>query len=607
MLTDRIPFSVFLKLVGLAFCVFLLALQYFPPILAIARKKLTKLWQQTLALAIPVAMSSAGAAAYLFLPHTIDIMGPAVILFALVSIGWAAFMMWLALFNTCRRPVSIRDIARNPDGFDSANLEGAVSAHELWPSGLLVSGQPLVPRPKGGKDLDPQEWAWPAQEAHPDRVILGRFYDARGATAYFVAPHIKHLNQTLIVAPPGSGKTFSFALPWSVEFPRAGHSAFVVDVKGNLYGKVRAQLATEGYGVFHFDPMHPSESLHWNPFDEINRDDYNSHAFYQTANDLAEAIFGKINPGDSEHWDTLDQRAIKAGVVLLCLTHDNPTLRDLYELFDDENTLKTALDFLEQRAKGEASLDRHVRDIRRDLDFLFTTRRRGFPEAVSGIRNRLEILGSPAVATITDRSEGFSLGALTEKPGLFVCATPLALGRVGMTLAAIIIRMIARMMVNRFSADQPRKLFLILDEFSKLQMSHNQVEQFISTSREAGCVSVVFLQDVTQVDRQVRGALLANCKDRFILRGVGTETAKWGVDLLGERVRYQVSMGSSTNYSPGQYGIPQRSDGDSLNVTEQTVPVLRPREIMACGGLRWGAWAILSDYCPKPILIDMTR
>lgn len=524
----------------------------------------------------------------------------------LVVYGAAALAAWavtgfIALMSSpaAGKAPTLHELAARPDGFDRANLEGAATLEEAHASGLLIEGTKL-----GKPDAFGRKHGWPDETKHPDRLVLGRFYDAQGHTMWYVAPHITRLNQTLVVAPPGSGKTFSFAVPWSLALPTAGHSAFVVDVKGNLYAKVKDRMAP-GQVAYCFDPTDPARSLHWNPFDEIDRKDYDSHAFYQSVNDLAEAVHGKVSEGVYSYFETLDQRAIKAGVLLLCLSHEHPTLRDLYDLFDSEATLKTALDFLEQRVEKEPGLERHAREVRRDLDFLFSSKRKDFSESVAGIRNKLEVLGSPAVAAVTDKSEGFTLKDLNERPGLFICAAPLSLGRTGSTLAAVVLRMVARMMVNRFAAQNPRKLFLILDEFSKLQMDHGQVEQFISTSREAGCVSVVFLQDVTQVSPEARGALLANCKDRFILRGAGPETAKWGVDVLGERVRYQVSTGQSDNRA-GLFGIHQ-SAGSSVSVTEQSVPVIKPREIMSTGGLQWGAWAILSDYCPKPVLINLER
>ncbi len=597
----------------LAFYSALLGIALIVAILAVATRCFPRTWQKVLVFAVPVGLFFLNSIWQGHLAHLLGLTrtnhvptGPIpqhyfLPLNAAAGIWIIAVGLWAVISKaSSARPITIHDLAANPDRFDFANLEGAARFDELKPTDLLIPGRLLSKRTKSA----PEMWGWPDPKLYPDRLILGRFYGATGGTGWFVAPHIARMNQTLIVAPPGSGKTFSFAVPWSEALPAAGHSAFVIDIKGNVYSKLKP-LWSGDQGLYYFDPTNPSESLHWNPFEEIERTDPESHAFYQTVNDLAEAIFGKIGSGEAQHWDTLDQRAIKAGIILLCLAHEHPALRDLYDLFDSEEGLRTAIEFLRQRVAGEPGLERLYREVKRDLDYFFGTPKRPFAEATAGIRNRLEILGSPAVAGVTDASQGFTLKFLQMRPSVFICATPLSLGRVGSTLAAIVLRMVGRMMVNRFTSTPTHRLFLILDEFSKLQMSHEQMEQFISASREAGCVSVVILQDVSQVEKEARAALLANCKDRFILRGVGTETAKWGVELLGERVRYQVSSGHSES-SAGFMGV-QQNASSSVSVTEQSVPVIKPREIMGCGGLRWGAWAILSDYSPKPILVDLAR
>jgi type IV secretory pathway TraG/TraD family ATPase VirD4 len=158
------------------------------------------------------------------------------------------------------------------------------------------------------------------------------------------------------------------------------------------------------------------------------------------------------------------------------------------------------------------------------------------------------------------------------------------------------------MLTKRFKTPPKTRLFMILDEFSKLRLDHKQVEDFISTSREAGAVSVIFLQDVSQIREEIRAAVLANCQDKYFLHGAGPQTAEWCSKALGDRRRLNTSMSESESAN-----AKTSSTGLSTSVTESWVPVLRPREIATTGGLKYGAWIVLSRYSHKPILVNLER
>ena len=87
----------------------------------------------------------------------------------------------------------------------------------------------------------------------------------------------------------------------------------------------------------------------------------------------------------------------------------------------------------------------------------------------------LRPFGHHALARVTgapkEGQKAFSFASLSETPTLFVCATPLSLGHMGTSIAAIMVRMLQHLMNTRFKAQQTsRRLFLVLDEFSKFRM-----------------------------------------------------------------------------------------------------------------------------------------
>ena len=175
------------------------------------------------------------------------------------------------------------------------------------------------------------------------------------------------------------------------------------------------------------------------------------------------------------------------------------------------------------------------------------------------------------------------------------------MGLAGETLAAMAVRLMQHQLHQRYGHKGGR-LFLILDEFSKLAMDHKQTERFISVSRSAGAVSVIILQDVDQIHHEARASIWGNCQDRYILHGASSSTARWLSESLGERRVWTRTISSTA--TRGQH---HNTQGGTLSAREESVPVVRPREISLTGGLERGAWLQLSKYSHKPILVDLTR
>ena len=469
------------------------------------------------------------------------------------------------------------DILRNPHAYDLMDLSGAARLPDLKRAGLLVRSS---------------SWPSPESKALRGRICIGRLYEDGRPTGYFVAPEIAKLQQTVVVAPTGSGKTTSLALPWSRELPRKGQSVFVLDFKGDMAQPIR--LGSSSYPapkLWIFNPLSLA-SVHWNPMlePEPGADDY-----HENLEAIAEAIFGEINGGGYQYFDLLDLRILKAGVR--AVSHlEAPTLKALHDLFLSKERLEEALDRIKDAADGE-----EFARIEADLKAATDSQKYTFTERIQGVRNKLDAFSHQAIQRVTGPEADFRLSRLFEQPSCLVFTAPMRMGLAGATLAAMAVRLLQHQLHRRYGHTGGR-LFLILDEFSKLAMDHQQTERFISVSRSAGAVSVIILQDVDQLHPATRSGIWGNCQDRYILRGASARTAAWLSDSLGERRLWTRTVSATTSRGPRHV-----SETGSLSAREDFVPVLRPREITLTGGLEHGAWLQLSRYSHKPILVDLTR
>jgi hypothetical protein len=338
---------------------------------------------------------------------------------------------------------------------------------------------------------------------------------------------------------------------------------------------------------------------------------------------------------------------IKAGIeTLFYLGDPNPTLSGVHQLFLSSDGLAVTIDRLKEQAdaaqKEQATskasplangtahplpkhADPRLMDVISTLTVPLESKRMSFGETLQGVYNKLKPFINPALEGVLSEStdhvpkmengkpvlnahgkpvkETFSLSQLGKPdPQVFICATSMELMQLGSVTASMIVRSLQQVLIRRFKKPPKDRLFMILDEFSKLRLDHKQVEDFISTSREAGAVSVIFLQDVSQIREEIRSAVLANCQDRYFLHGAGPQTAEWCSKALGDRRRLNTSMSENESSS-----TKSSSTGLSTSVTESWVAVLRPREIATTGGLRYGAWIVLNRYSHKPMLVDLER
>jgi len=494
-----------------------------------------------------------------------------------ILFGCAAIVFAVGAVRMRGEKLKASDILRRPHAYDLMDLSGAARLAELKSTGLLVRSS-----------------EWPDAFSHKlkARLCIGRLYDEGRPSRYFVAPEIEKLQQTLVVAPTGSGKTTSLAFPWSRELPRKGQSVFVLDFKGDMANHVRPRSgATNGPPVWLFNPL-SAESVRWNPLREPVR---GTADFEESQDAIAEAIYGEINRGAYQYFDLLDLRILKAGIRAVCHL-EMPSLKALHDLFLSEQHLEETLD----RIKDSADKDTFAR-IEADLKASTDSRKYTFTERIQGVRNKLDAFAHPAIRQVTGEKADFSLSSLMDKPSCLIFAAPMRMGLAGETLAAMAVRLIQHQLHRRYGHKGGR-LFLILDEFSKLAMDHRQTERFISVSRSAGAVSVVILQDVDQLHHEARASMWGNCQDRYILRGASASTARWLSETLGDRHVWTRTISSTVTK-----GQKHSSEGGTLSAREESVPVLRPREITLTGGLERGAWLQLHKYSHKPILVDLTR
>ncbi|MCI4397223.1 MAG: type IV secretory system conjugative DNA transfer family protein, partial [Acidobacteria bacterium] len=338
-----------------------------------------------------------------------------------------AILFLVGFLRVSMRRMSARDILREPHAYDLMDLSGAATLAELKRTGLLVRSS---------------EWPSPNCKALSGRLCIGRLHSEGRPMPFFVAPEIAKLQQTLVVAPTGSGKTTSLALPWSRELPSKGQSVFVLDFKGDMARHIPSPLATgesaPAYWVF--NPL-SDQSVKWNPMQEpaAGASDY-----LESQDAIAEAIYGEVNGGAYQYFDLLDLRILKAGVRAVCHL-EAPTLKALHDLFLSQQRLDETLDRIKDMVDAE-----ELARIEADLDAATDSKKYSFTERIQGVRNKLDAFAHPAIQRVTGVDADFRLENLIARPGCLVFTAPMQMGLAGETLAAMAVRLIQHQLHRRY-------------------------------------------------------------------------------------------------------------------------------------------------------------
>ena len=168
----------------------------------------------------------------------------------------------------------------------------------------------------------------------------------------------------LIVAPPGTGKTASIALP---NLFSLACSVVVLDIKGELFD-LSAGYRQEKFQskILRFSPLYPKENtMFFNPFDKKVIADMDYVKMKQLADQIAGTIFIGEKGKENDHWIVSAKTLFTFFATYFMQKNKHTTLgeiaqapkKDFYDIIPDDIKLQFGL----------ATQDEHTRELTRDF------------------------------------------------------------------------------------------------------------------------------------------------------------------------------------------------------------------------------------------------
>jgi len=420
---------------------------------------------------------------------------------------------------------------------------------------------------------------------------------------------------TLIVAPPGTGKTASIAIPNLLSLPQ---SCVVLDIKGELYTK------TAGYRqqklnnkVLLFSPFSDENTMFFNPFD--NKVIQNMH-FVQIKK-LADQIAGTIFVGEkgkeNDHWIVSAKNLFSFFAMYAMQKHCHTTLADIAQApkrdyYDELQGEFLAMCQIENEDTGE--LEKNSRadtlkpfflQVANDVSFNDIVRNQArqyaasaeneFASIKSTFDTFMAVFSNPQVAKAVS-SMSFAYEDLREEHITMYIVIQTEDMDILAPLIRILLESMCKKLMTKENSDPNKFIYLILDEFVRFGKMPFLLEM-PALCRSFGLVPLYITQSYEQIkkyygDDDVK-IIRANVAYQVIFRMNSYEDAETLSKMIGDFTREKVSK------SRGNLDLLK----ESVSTNAEGYKLITPQDILSNPADK--IYILVGGFLNRPIRADV--
>ena len=395
----------------------------------------------------------------------------------------------------------------------------------------------------------------------------------------------------LVVAPPGTGKTASIALPNLYSLP---NSCFVLDIKGELYQK------SAGYRQKHFNneillfsPFSDENTMFFNPFDNSVIKNMNFVQMMKLAEQIAGTIFVAEKGKEGDHWVVSAKTMFTYFALYNMQKHKHTTLADLAQAPKKDYYDELEDEYLRLCQKEDEDEGEYVRDIAADTLKAFfqqvsndedvdeivrnqfrawtTAAEQEFASIKSTYDTYMKVFANPQVAKSVSKMN-FDYEDLREKKITMYVVIQTEDMDILAPLVRILVESLFKYLMGKENSNPDKFIYFLLDEFVRFGKMPFLLEA-PALCRSYGLIPVYITQSYEQIkkyygDEDVK-IIRANVGYQVVFRMNSTEDAKVLSEMIGNMTRQK------TQQSKGNLDFFKRNDSVSNEgyklVTEQDI------------------------------------
>lgn len=373
----------------------------------------------------------------------------------------------------------------------------------------------------------------------------------------------------VVLAPPGTGKTASIAIPTLLS---AGHSFVVNDVKGELFEKTAGVRSHYGR-VIQFAPAE-EVSAKWNPLGPSELPE-SWPAKITHVERIASRIYVIRDEGGDDYW-TREGRALFVFYALYLLWKEGaaslPAIRSLALSTDDvQGWIADALD------EGGEDLPQRIRE---EGNGMLQKGDKEFGSVFGTFKSGLQAFADPIVSENTSGACDFSAKALRLEPTtVYIKVAPEDIGRLAPLIRVLVEQMADQLLSCSWNKDTEQRITFLLDEMPRLGKL-DTIINMPALSRSYGVNAIMIAQDYGQIE-ECYGKIGISKIDgtaeyHVIFQQSNQATAEAYSKKIGTTTRLKVSKSRSSS-------LKASGGGGSKSENQEGVPLLLPQEITDLG------------------------
>lgn len=357
------------------------------------------------------------------------------------------------------------------------------------------------------------------------------------------------VGHVIVTGPTRSGKGINTIVPTLLTWR---HSALVHDFKGELWHLTAGARRQAGQVVMKFDPTRPTESIRYNPLEEVRLGTIHEIADVQN---IVQMLIDPEGRGFmDDHWKETAAPLFTGAILHILYAEPNKTLRGLIGLLSDpsvhiDDTIKRMLNAVHDpqnrhgwRTFRGAPTQTHP-TVAESMREVMNKAEKERASIVSEVGKRLAIYRDPMVAQVTDASE-FKISHLMnhERPVSLYLSIPWeSRDRLKPVMRLVLNQIIHKLATDlEFQNGRPvsahkRPMLLMLDEFPLLGRFEVFAEA-LAHMAGFGIRACIIAQDLTQIHSAYGRAesITSNCDTQMAFTPNKAETAQDLSRLIGE-------------------------------------------------------------------------
>ena len=403
----------------------------------------------------------------------------------------------------------------------------------------------------------------------------------------------------LIVAPAGTGKTASIALPNLFSLP---NSCFVLDIKGELYHKSAGYRQKNFKNkILCFSPLDENlNTMYFNPFDRTIVEQMDFVEMMQLADQIAGTIFVGEKGKENDHWIVSTKTLFTFFALYNMQKHKHTTLGDLSQVqvesednqYGDETWVKdpdsNVWKAWLQQVSEDSSLDDIVRNQARAYIGAAETE---FASIKSTYDTFMKVFANPRVAKSVStmsfdyedlRDDKITLYVVIQSEDMDILAP----------LVRILVESFFKKLMKRENSDPSKFIYFILDEFIRFGKMGYLLEA-PALCRSYGLIPIYITQSYEQIKKYYGDddlkILRANAAFQVVFRMNSFDDAKTLSDMVGDYTRKKLST------SKDSLAIIKKNE----SISEEGYKLITPQDILSAPDGQ--VFVLVGGYLNRPI------